>query len=63
MKIQIADINNEIIVAKDFLNINNSLIAHLVCELELIKQEILLMYDVNDTSRESIWKHHTTSRP
>jgi len=54
MKIQIADINNEIIVAKDFLNINNSLIAHLVCELELIKQEILLMYDVNDTSRESI---------
>ena len=53
MKIQIADINNEVVIYKDFTNINPSLIAHVVCELELIKQELLNMYDESGKSESA----------
>ena len=44
MKIQIADQDNKIIVLANLDNMENSLIGQTVCELEILKQELLEMY-------------------
>ncbi len=44
MKIQIADQDDKIIVLADLDNMENSLIAQTICELEILKQELLEIY-------------------
>jgi len=47
MKILITNDEENICVAKDFSNMNTGLMGQLLMELELIKQEVLEMYNEN----------------
>lgn len=45
MKIQIADQDNKIIVLADLDNMEKSLIAQTICELDILKKQLLEEYE------------------